>query len=84
MAEAILRDLQYPETKIQHIQDCIVSHRYRTENKPKSIEAKIVFDADKLETVGAIGIARAFARVGRHNAHIYKEVDIESYAQENL
>jgi uncharacterized protein len=84
MAYKILKDLDYPEQKIKHIQECIVSHRYRSENRPKTIEAQIVFDADKLETVGAIGIARAFAWVGKHNAHIYKKADIDEYAKENL
>lgn len=84
MAEPILNNLGYSQDKIKHIQDCIISHRYRTENKPQTREAKIVFDADKLETVGAIGIARAFAWVGRNNAHIYKNADIDEYAKENL
>jgi len=84
MAEPILNNLGYSEKKIKHIQDCIISHRYRTENKPQTKEAKIVFDADKLETVGAIGIARAFVWVGRNNAHIYKKTDIDEYAKDNL
>lgn len=84
MAEPILNNLGYSKDKIKHIQDCIISHRYRTENKPQTKEAKIVFDADKLETVGAIGIARAFVWVGRNNAHIYKNADIDEYAKKNL
>jgi len=84
MAEPILNNLGYSKDKIKHIQDCIISHRYRTENKPQTKEAKTVFDADKLETVGAIGIARAFVWVGRNNANIYKKADIIEYAKENL
>ena len=84
MAKPILNNLGYSKDKIKHIQDCIISHRYRTENKPQTKEAKIVFDADKLETVGAIGIARAFVWTGKNNAHIYKKVDIDKYAKENL
>ncbi|VAW31901.1 hypothetical protein MNBD_CPR01-244 [hydrothermal vent metagenome] len=84
MAESILNNLGYSKNKIKHIQDCIISHRYRTENKPQTKEAKIVFDADKLETVGAIGIARVFIWVGRNNAHLYKKVDIDEYVKENL
>lgn len=84
MAEPILSDLGYSPEKIKHIQSCVISHRYRTDNKPQTREAEILFDADKLETVGAIGIARAFAWVGRNNAHIYKKVNIEVYAKDNL
>lgn len=84
MAEPILDSLGYSKSKIKHIQDCIISHRYRTENKPQTKEAEIVFDADKLETVGAIGLARAFVWVGRNNANIYKKTDINKYAEENL
>lgn len=85
MSRDILKSLNFSSEKIRHIQDCILSHRYRTDYKPQTIEAKILYDADKLETVGAIGLARAFAWVGRHGAKIYKKVDnIEEYAKENL
>ncbi len=84
MAEPILKNLGYSRDKIKHIQNCIISHRYRTENKPQTKEAEIVFDADKLETVGAIGITRAFVWVGINNAHIYRKTDIGEYAKENL
>jgi len=85
MAKPILEKLGFSEDKIKHVQDCILTHRYRTNNRPETIEAKIVHDADKLETVGAIGIARTFSWIGKHRAKIYKKVDnIEEYAKENL
>jgi len=84
LAKPFLIKLDLPRNKIEHILNCIISHRYRSEQKPKTLEAKIVFDADKLETVGAIGIARAFVWVGKNNAHIYKKVDIKKYVKENL
>ena len=85
MARPILENLGFSDDKIKHVQECILAHRYRTNNQPETIEAKIVHDADKLETVGAIGIARAFSWIGRHRAKIYKKVDnIENYARENL
>ncbi len=84
MAYSILKDLDYPEDKIKHIQDCIRTHRFRSESRPETIEAKIIFDADKLETVGAIGIARAFSWVGKNNAQIYKKTNIDEYVKENL
>jgi uncharacterized protein len=83
MAKPILEDLGFSADKIKHIQDCILSHRYRNDYKAETIEAKIVHDADKLETVGAVGLARAFAWVGKHKAKIYKKMDIDEYIKEN-
>ncbi|HBB37415.1 MAG: Metal dependent phosphohydrolase [Candidatus Moranbacteria bacterium GW2011_GWC1_45_18] len=84
IAGPFLQKLGFSEEKIRHICDCIITHRYRTENKPKTKEAQIVFDSDKLDTIGAIGIARQFVWVGKNNAHIFRKMDIEKYAQENL
>lgn len=85
MAKPILEKFGFSDSKIQHVQECILAHRYRTNNKPETIEAKIVHDADKLETAGAIGVARAFSWIGKHRAKIYKKVDdIVEYAKENL
>ena len=49
----------YTEEFACAVKECIVTHRFRSNNPPKSIEAKILFDADKLDVCGAIGIARA-------------------------
>lgn len=84
MAVPILKELKFLDNKIKHIQDCIISHRYRTGNKPKTKEAQILFDADKLDTLGAIGIARSFVWVGRNSAKIYADTNIEKYIEENL
>lgn len=85
MAKPILKKLGFSEEKIKHIQDCIISHRYKTDSRPKTLEAKLLFDADKLDALGAIGIARSFVWVGKHNANIYKKPrSIKKYAKENL
>lgn len=47
--------------KVKH---CIQTHRFRINNEPQSIEAKILFDADKLDVAGAIGIARTLIYKG--------------------
>lgn len=39
----------------------IEAHRFRNDVEPATIEAKVLFDADKLDAIGAVGIARAFA-----------------------
>lgn len=84
MAHPILKNLNFSEDKIKHIQDCIITHRYRTGNTPKTKEAEILFDADKLDTIGTIGLARCFVWVGKNNAYIYREVNIDDYVKENL
>jgi len=84
LAKPFLIKLKLDEKKINHILDCIISHRHRTDKAPKTLEAKIVHDADKVDSVGAIGIARDYVWVGKHNAHIYKKVKIEEYLKENM
>lgn len=84
MAESILKNLDFPKEKIQSVKDCIASHRYRNDHEPKTIEAKILFDADKLDTIGAIGVARSFVWIGKNNANIYSDEDSKKYVKENL
>ncbi|MGD0576723.1 MAG: HD domain-containing protein [Candidatus Staskawiczbacteria bacterium] len=85
MSKPILKKLGFSAEKINHICDCIISHRYKTENQPKTLEAKILFDADKLDAAGAIGLARGFVWIGKNKAHIYRKVeDINDYVKENL
>ena len=50
---------------------CIRTHRFRKNAPPQSLEAKILFDADKLDVVGAIGIARTMAYQGTVGAALY-------------
>jgi len=54
--------------KVKH---CIQTHRFRADNEPQSLEAKILFDADKLDVAGAIGIARTLIYKGIVSEPIY-------------
>jgi uncharacterized protein len=61
-AAIILRQEGWPEEKIQAVQHCILAHRFRfTTDQPKTLEAKVVYDADKLDVLGALGVARTIA-----------------------
>lgn len=55
----------------EQVRDCIRTHRFRKNDQPESIEAKILFDADKLDVVGAIGIARTLVYKGTVSDPLY-------------
>jgi uncharacterized protein len=71
MARRILNELNFPNHKIKEIVHCIATHRYRGDNIPQTLEAKILFDADKLDSIGAIGIGRAFLFAGQFGAKLH-------------
>ncbi|PIE60194.1 MAG: phosphohydrolase [Desulfobulbus propionicus] len=76
LAAPLLRELEYPEQTIKAICHCIRSHRFRGKEKPESMEAKILFDADKLDSIGAVGIGRAFLFAGQVGARLHNpEID---------
>ena len=58
----------YSEDFAGAVRDCIVTHRFRSNNPPQSLEAKILFDADKLEACGVIGIARTL----QYKSHVFE------------
>lgn len=64
MAYAFLRKYGWPQTKAAHVRDAIAAHRFRSDAVPESLEAKILFDADKLDATGALGIARTLVFEG--------------------
>jgi uncharacterized protein len=51
----------WPAERIEAVQHCIRSHRFRGGEAPRTLEARILFDADKLDVTGAIGVMRAAA-----------------------
>ncbi|WP_448872219.1 HD domain-containing protein [Desulfobulbus propionicus] len=71
LAEPILLELGYSEPDIEAICHCIRSHRYRGNQVPTSLEARILFDADKLDSIGAVGIGRAFLFAGQIGARLH-------------
>lgn len=72
MAAPILKECGFrDENLIKTVSECIRKHRYRGTEKPETLEEKIVFDADKLDSIGAVGIGRAFHFAGRFGAKLH-------------
>lgn len=67
-ARQVLKDEAWPENCIQAVEHCIRAHRFRKpEEQPASLEARVLFDADKLDAIGAIGVARAISYALQHD-----------------
>lgn len=55
----------------KQVASCIRAHRFRTDNPPTSIEERILFDADKIDVTGTLGIARTILYKGQVNEPLY-------------
>ena len=75
IAEEYLRKNGYDEKLIPAILHAILTHRYSTGAEPETLEAKILSDADKLDAMGAVGIARTFMQAGEHGDGIESASD---------
>jgi uncharacterized protein len=75
LAEDILQSYGYPQDEITQICYCIRMHSYSKKFVPASIEGKILQDADRLDALGAIGIARTFSVGGSENRKLYNAND---------
>lgn len=70
-AAAFLRRLGWEETDILRVCHCIRAHRFSKKSPPETLEAKILFDADKLDVVGAAGVARTLLYQGTMGQSLY-------------
>ncbi|MCY6485514.1 HD domain-containing protein [Clostridium aestuarii] len=70
-AKEFLINNGYSEGKANHVADCILTHRYKKNLKPQTMEAKIIFDADKLDLTGTVGTARAILFGGQIEEPLY-------------
>ena len=59
-----LQKLEFPEQLIEPACHAVQAHSYSAGIPPQTLEAKIVQDADRMEALGAIGLARVFYTAG--------------------
>ena len=70
-AYRFLKENGFDEPFCQGVRHCIATHRFRKAMEPETLEARILFDADKLDVTGAIGIARSLMYMGNMIEPIY-------------
>lgn len=63
-AYRFLTEHDFASDYAEQVKQCIRTHRYRRDAPPRSLEAQILFDADKLDVAGAIGMARTLVYKG--------------------
>lgn len=71
VAREVLAKANLTPEKKANIIHCIQSHRFRGNRRPQTTEAKVLFDSDKLDAIGAIGIGRAFLFAGEVGAKLH-------------
>lgn len=71
MAYNYLLSIGWDEKKAESVKNAITTHRFRSSNPPQSTEAKILFDADKLDAAGTLGIARTLIYKGQVSDILY-------------
>jgi uncharacterized protein len=87
MAIPIVSTLPLSEKQKDNVLHCVRSHRFRGNCEPETAEAKVLFDADKLDAIGAVGIARAFLFAGELGARLHspdiKVEESEPYSKDD-
>jgi uncharacterized protein len=78
LARELLGKHAMDKERIDKVIHCIECHRFRGDRIPQSKEAKVLYDADKLDSIGAVGIGRAFLFAGEVGAQLHNiGVDVE-------
>jgi uncharacterized protein len=74
-ATELLAEMGWEEERTQAVAHAIESHSYSADITPTSLEAKILQDADRLDALGMVGVARLFYVSGRMGSHLYDPAD---------
>lgn len=74
-AAGILANLGWNESDAAAVAHAITAHSFSANRQPETLEAKILQDADRLDAIGAIGVARCFYVAGRMKSLLYDAAD---------
>lgn len=74
-AESELRDFGFPPHKIPGVLTAIREHSFSAGLKASTLESSVVQDADRLDAIGAVGVARAFVCGTRLGSSFYEPAD---------
>ena len=75
LSEKILKENYFLDDEITIISDAIKEHSFSKGKIPSTLEGKILQDADRLDAIGAIGLARVFSFSGSNNRPFYDPKD---------
>jgi uncharacterized protein len=64
----------HPPEKVEAVAQAIATHSFREKSTPQTLEAQVLYDADKLDAIGAIGVARAYAVSGQMRQRLWAPV----------
>ncbi|MET0846141.1 MAG: HD domain-containing protein [Pseudomonas sp.] len=81
-ASAVLANMNWPGTKISAVAHAIEAHSFSANITPTSLEAKIMQDADRLDSLGMLGVARTFYIAGRMGSALYDPQDPEAQSRD--
>lgn len=74
-ASGILVELGWPQEKITAVAHAVLTHSFSANIPPETLEAKILQDADRLDAIGMVGVARCFYIAGRMGSGLYHPGD---------
>lgn len=80
-ARRIMGELGWPSARLDALAHVIAAHSFSAGIAPETLEARILQDADRLDAIGAVGIARCFYVGGRMGSSLYEPADPEAVAR---
>ncbi|HGO6125220.1 phosphohydrolase [Burkholderia cepacia] len=74
-ARQVLKSLDWPDAKIDAVAHAVEAHSFSACIAPTTLEAKVLQDADRLDAIGMVGVARCFYVAGRMGSALYDPAD---------